>query len=113
MLKRLVPGAIVCAAAASWSLVVSGQQRAAARVPLAQEWPTYGHDPGGMRFSPVTQLTPGNVGQLQVAWVYHMKPPPAPGAPTPEAATAPPQGRGGRGNGSGFSSGETTPLVIN
>jgi quinoprotein glucose dehydrogenase len=113
MLKRLVPAAIVCAAAASWSLGVSGQQRGNARVPLAQEWPTYGHDPGGMRFSPVTQLTPANVGQLQVAWVYHMKPPPAPGAPTPEATTVPPQGRGGRGNGSGFSSGETTPLVIN
>ena len=113
MLKRLVPGAIVCAAAASWSLAVSGQQRASVRVPLAQEWPTYGHDPGGMRFSPVAQLTPANVGQLEVAWVYHMKPPPAAGAPAPEASTVAPQGRGGRGSASGFSSGETTPLVIN
>ena len=24
------------------------------------EWPTYGHDAGGMRFSPLTQLTPAN-----------------------------------------------------
>ena len=38
------------------------------------EWPTYGHDPGGMRFSPLTQITPANVSQLQVAWVYHMRP---------------------------------------
>ena len=37
------------------------------------EWPTYGHDPGGMRFSPLKQITPANVGRLQRAWVYHMK----------------------------------------
>jgi quinoprotein glucose dehydrogenase len=116
MLKRLVPGVVVCAAVSSWSLAVSGQQRGNARVPLAQEWPTYGHDPGGIRYSPVAQLTPGNVGQLQVAWVYHMKPPAPAGAPQASAdsgAAGPPQGRGGRGSGSGFSSGETTPLVIN
>jgi quinoprotein glucose dehydrogenase len=116
MLKRLVPGVVVCAAVSSWSLAVSGQQRGNARVPLAQEWPTYGHDPGGIRYSPVAQLTPGNVGQLQVAWVYHMKPPAPAGAPQASAdpgAAGPPQGRGGRGSASGFSSGETTPLVIN
>jgi quinoprotein glucose dehydrogenase len=38
------------------------------------EWPTYGHDPGGMRFSPLKQITPANVAKLQRAWVYHMKP---------------------------------------
>src|SRR5215510_7802089 len=37
------------------------------------EWPTYGHDPGGMRFSPLKQITPANVARLQRAWVYHMK----------------------------------------
>ena len=42
---------------------------------LSKEWPTYGHDPGGMRFSPLTQITPANVSQLKVAWVYHMRPP--------------------------------------
>jgi glucose dehydrogenase len=35
----------------------------------SKEWPTYGHDPGAMRFSPLTEITPANVGQLQVAWV--------------------------------------------
>jgi len=48
---------------------------------FAKEWPTYGHDPGGMRFSPLTELTPANVNRLQVAWVYHMKPV-SPGAAT-------------------------------
>jgi quinoprotein glucose dehydrogenase len=32
-----------------------------------KEWPTYGHDPGGMRFSPLKQITPANVDQLKVA----------------------------------------------
>ncbi len=49
------------------------------------EWPTYGHDSGGMRFSPVTQITPANVARLKVAWVYHMK---------PAGATAPAPSRG-------------------
>src|SRR5690349_10431958 len=80
--------------------VASGQQRAAGRaVPAASEWPTYGHDPGGMRYSPLTQLTPANVSQLQPAWVYHMK---VAGASAPG---------GGRGGASGFAAGETTPLV--
>jgi quinoprotein glucose dehydrogenase len=35
------------------------------------DWPAYGHDPGGARFSPLTQITRANVAQLQVAWTYH------------------------------------------
>ena len=31
----------------------------------ATEWTTYGHDKGNGRFSPLTQVTPANVGQLQ------------------------------------------------
>lgn len=47
----------------------------AASVAAAQEgWPTIGNDAGGQRFSPLTQITPENVGQLRQAWVYHMKP---------------------------------------
>ena len=33
-----------------------------------------GADPGGTRYSPLTQITPANVNQLKVAWVYHMRP---------------------------------------
>ena len=100
----------VCTAVAmSGSFVALGQQRP---VPAASEWPTYGHDPGGMRYSPLTQLTPANVAQLQAAWVYHMKPPAAAGGAAADTA-APPEGRGGRGGAGRFSSGETTPLVIN
>jgi quinoprotein glucose dehydrogenase len=35
------------------------------------DWPAYGRDPGGARFSPLTQITRANVAQLQVAWTYH------------------------------------------
>ena len=52
----------------------SGAVALAQSVEASKEWPTYGHDPGGMRFSPLTQITPANVGQLKVAWVYHMRP---------------------------------------
>ena len=66
-----------CATAlvASSGNAVDAQSKSGA---ASNEWPTYGHDPGGKRFSPLTQLTPGNVGQLEVAWVYHMRPAPTP-----------------------------------
>lgn len=94
----------------------------------AKEWPTYGHDSGAMRFSPLKQITPENVNRLKVAWVYHMRPPgfnasarppvPAakPGAPVgdePEPARTPP-GSSTRSSqfGSGFRPSTVTPLVI-
>jgi len=48
-----------------------------AAAPAPTDWPAYGKDAGGARFSPLTQITPANVGQLQVAWTYHMNPNPA------------------------------------
>ncbi len=41
------------------------------------DWPAYGHDAGGGRFSPLTQITPANAGKLAVAWSYHMNPTPS------------------------------------
>jgi quinoprotein glucose dehydrogenase len=34
------------------------------------DWPTYGHDPGGQRFSPLSQINTSNVESLKVAWTY-------------------------------------------
>jgi quinoprotein glucose dehydrogenase len=53
-------------------VVLSGLAAAAP----GDDWPTYGHDAGGMRYSPLTQITPQNVSTLKVAWTYHMKPTP-------------------------------------
>ena len=48
---------------------------AAASLPAAAqsagEWPAYGRDAGGTRFSPLTQVTRDNVRQLAPAWTYH------------------------------------------
>jgi quinoprotein glucose dehydrogenase len=71
--------------------ILTGAAADAQTAPDAKEWPTYGHDAGGMRFSPLTQITPANVANLQPAWTYHMKP----------------QGAAG-----GFQQTEATPLVI-
>src|SRR5258708_38917354 len=35
------------------------------------DWPYYGGDAGGSRFSLLAQINRQNVGQLKVAWVYH------------------------------------------
>ena len=35
------------------------------------EWPNYGNDPGGMRYSPLTEINSENVSKLQVAWTFH------------------------------------------
>ncbi len=39
--------------------------------PTQSDWPHYGNDPGGMRYVPLDQITPKNVGELEVAWVAH------------------------------------------
>ena len=38
---------------------------------VADEWPCYGHDSGGMRYSPLTQINRKNVHKLKPAWVFH------------------------------------------
>jgi quinoprotein glucose dehydrogenase len=38
------------------------------------DWPAYGHDAGGGRYSPLTQINPANVAQLRPVWTYHMNP---------------------------------------
>ena len=55
---------VVCALAAHESVTSQA----------AANWPMPGRDPGGTRYSPLKQITPANVNQLKVAWVYHMQP---------------------------------------
>lgn len=44
-----------------------------AQIP-AGDWWSYGRDPGGRRFSPLTQITPANVGKLATAWTFELRP---------------------------------------
>jgi quinoprotein glucose dehydrogenase len=34
------------------------------------DWPFYGHDPGGQRFSPLTAINRSNVSRLKIAWTF-------------------------------------------
>jgi quinoprotein glucose dehydrogenase len=62
----------------------------ASAAPKGGDWPSYGYDAGGGRFSPLTQITPENVSKLQVAWTYHMNPIPSQKlARVPFATTSP------------------------
>src|ERR1035441_975599 len=40
-------------------------------VPQKGDWPTYGRDPGGARYSPLAQINTRNFIQLRRAWTYH------------------------------------------
>jgi glucose dehydrogenase len=66
------------------------------------DWPMFGHDPGSMRFSPLTQITAANVNTLTRAWTYHLK---IANSKTPESSGT---------NHSRFERiSEATPIVIN
>jgi quinoprotein glucose dehydrogenase len=56
------------------SLALAGMPAAAAPAdappPAASDWPAYGGDAGGSRYSTLTQITPANVGRLRAAWTF-------------------------------------------
>ncbi|MET0497131.1 MAG: pyrroloquinoline quinone-dependent dehydrogenase [Steroidobacteraceae bacterium] len=79
---------------------------ACSSVPSSAEWPTYHHDGGGTRFSPLKQITPANVANLQSAWTYHMRPAGATNTAVSDTGDGPPV-RTGR-----LSASEATPLVV-
>jgi quinoprotein glucose dehydrogenase len=37
------------------------------------DWPFYGRDVGGIRYSPLTQINRQNVATLKVAWTVHVR----------------------------------------
>jgi quinoprotein glucose dehydrogenase len=41
------------------------------QTPADTNWPYYGGDAGGMRYSQLTQVNPQNVSKLKVSWVFH------------------------------------------
>jgi quinoprotein glucose dehydrogenase len=65
MIDKLKLAAVLVAVAIA---PVSSPPRAAASID--GEWRTFGRDPGAQRFSPLTQITPGNVATLQPAWTF-------------------------------------------
>src|SRR2546422_6209865 len=58
--------------------LVTAQQPAVLPGPV--DWPYYGGDQGGTKYSPLTDIGPENVQRLQIAWQWkHWETPPAPG----------------------------------
>lgn len=53
------------------SCVYSGREKnTSGSSPQNADWPAYGGNPAGNRYSPLTQINPGNVKNLQLAWSY-------------------------------------------
>ncbi|HET8790047.1 MAG TPA: membrane-bound PQQ-dependent dehydrogenase, glucose/quinate/shikimate family [Modicisalibacter sp.] len=50
--------------------LIGGDTVQAANAPAEGDWPAYGRSNAAMRYSPLTQITPDNVANLERAWVY-------------------------------------------
>ena len=61
--------AIGLVALTEWRAARTLRPRNSATLP-ALDWPSYGGDRGAMRYSPVPDLTPANVGRLRIAWTW-------------------------------------------
>jgi quinoprotein glucose dehydrogenase len=51
--------------------VAFSSSAARGQVSSGAEWPNYGNDPGGMRYSALAQINRENVAKLKVAWIFH------------------------------------------
>src|SRR5437762_6474260 len=65
------------------------------------DWPAYGHDPGGMRYSTLKQINAKNVATLEEAWTFD-----------PTAAVTETRGRGRGRGGARPRRSQATPLVV-
>ncbi len=50
--------------------LASSKEQAQSNATKVGEWSSYGGDPGGSRFSPLTQINRTNVQHLKIAWIY-------------------------------------------
>jgi quinoprotein glucose dehydrogenase len=76
------------------------------------DWPTYGRDPGGARFSPLKEITAANVGKLKPAWTYRMQSAAPASAPQEQAQRQAEGAVPARRRGPRPASSQATPLVV-
>jgi len=74
------PGAAAAAASRPTGVLVAGTVAnfepatdAVLRNPAPGDWPMIRHDYGASSFSPLNEITPSNVNQLQLAWIWPMR----------------------------------------
>jgi len=65
------------------SACAAPDDRGASWTPSPSEWPAYGGDDAGTRYSALDQVTPDNVGTLEVAWTWSTGDVPVPGPMRP------------------------------
>ncbi len=64
-IPKLLCGLILMGCMTIWNDVACGQSSG------NTEWPNYGSDPGGMRYSTLSDINRENVAKLKVAWIFH------------------------------------------
>src|SRR5579863_7149454 len=63
--------ALALLGASTHTATVSVDPRSIGKAPVTS-WPTFNGDYSGARYSTLTQIDPGNVGQLEMRWVYRI-----------------------------------------
>ena len=58
--------------AAMAAVIVAAVVATVTQAQSLNDWSSVAKDPGGSKFSPLTQITPANVSQLQTAWTYDL-----------------------------------------
>ena len=94
---------------------LAGGNVLAQQAPNGQDWPNFGYDAGGTRFSPLTQITPENVATLRPAWTFHLRPEAAAESRAEtagEAARREAEGQAAPRQQTRFAASETTPLMV-
>lgn len=71
MTRLACTGGVLCLAVAGCNAPLDSDSPSQAALTAPDEWPSYGRDPGGSRYSPLAQIDRGNVSQLRTAWTYH------------------------------------------
>jgi quinoprotein glucose dehydrogenase len=95
----------------AWKNTLAAAVMACSLASAQNDWPTYGRDLAGTRYSPLKQINSANVTQLVRAWTYHM----AAETAAPSRAEEGTEVQSGRGRGRGGSGGriaEASPLII-
>jgi len=108
-IRRRVKALAVATPLALGTLAICPPLLAGAGMNPPQEWRSYGHDTGGMRHSPLRQITPANVQNLAPAWTFHMRP----ASLDVAAANRPAPSFPGNRPSSRYIGSEMTPLVAN
>jgi quinoprotein glucose dehydrogenase len=63
--------AVMILASLLMSLPLAGRANSQENDPAGAGWPVYGGAQGGGHYTPLTEITAANVGELREAWVYH------------------------------------------